>query len=301
MAYTLEGAYGKQCVPVVKVRKETMHEVFDMTIETKLEGEFVEAYIEGDNKGILPTETQKNTCYAIALKHDFTCIEDYAIELGQHFMTNNAHFTKATIVVENAQWERLKINGTPHHHVFTRAPDPATKKFTKVEVTRSGYTITSGIKDYYLMKTTNSGFAGYIVDEYTDLKAVDPTAANKDRIMCTDAYMSWTYQPNTARGGFSKKNNIVMDTMLEIFAGPPDKGVYSKSVQETVYKMGVGGLAAVPELDSIYFKFPNVHHYVADMEKFGLKNPNTVFQKAGLPCNASGNIELTLHRNRSKL
>merc|ERR1711994_1143286 len=137
---------------------------------------------------------------------------------------------------------------------------PATKKFTKVEVTRGGnYTITSGIKDYYLMKTTNSGFAGYIVDEYTDLKAVDPTAANKDRIMCTDAYMSWTYKPNTPRGGFTKKNNTVLGTMLEIFAGPPDKGVYSKSVQDTV------------------------------------------FQKAGLPCNASGNIELTLHRNRSKL
>lgn len=306
----IEGSYGKQFVPVVKVRKNVQHQVFDMTVRTMLDGDFEEAYTQGDNRGILPTETQKNTCYAMAAKHDFKSIEEYAFLLAKSFLDRHKHMSRVTIDVECAIWNRLVVKGKEHHHVFTATPDPA-KKTCQVVHDRNSTQVTSGVKDLILMKTMNSGFAGYIVDEFTDLKAIDNSAKKTagveskqgSRILCTNTLMRWKWAPsvNPLSHPFNDINDGLVNCMLEVFAGPADTGVYSKSAQETMYKMGVAGLEVDPTLTSIHFSFPNIHHYLVETEKFGIPNDFQVFQKTNIPQNSSGIIQLTVSRPVSKL
>src|SRR6185437_1781796 len=57
--------YGKAAVRLVKVdRLAQRHELHDLTIEVQLQGDFGPAHA-GDNTQVLPTDTMKNTVYAL--------------------------------------------------------------------------------------------------------------------------------------------------------------------------------------------------------------------------------------------
>ena len=79
MSVTLaENAYGKQAVRLVTVRRfPDRHELKDVTVAIRFEGDFAAAYTDGDNRGVLPTDTMKNTVYALAADHPFDDIEDF--------------------------------------------------------------------------------------------------------------------------------------------------------------------------------------------------------------------------------
>ena len=49
----------------------------------------------------------------------------------------------------------------------------------------------------------------------------------------------------------------------------------------------------MPEIDEIRFSCPNKHHFVYDIDRFGLENPNEVFIVADRPY---GLIEATFTR-----
>jgi urate oxidase len=59
---------------VFKVLKgvDGKHDILDMVVQLMLRGDVSLSWTHGDNRQIVPTETQKNTCYAIALQHHFT-------------------------------------------------------------------------------------------------------------------------------------------------------------------------------------------------------------------------------------
>ena len=59
--------YGKSRIRLVKVdRSKPQHELIDLTIDVQLEGAFEKVYTDGDNAPCLPTDTMKNTVYALA-------------------------------------------------------------------------------------------------------------------------------------------------------------------------------------------------------------------------------------------
>ncbi len=59
--------YGKAENRVVRIYRETArHEIRDVTVSTSLRGDFAAAHLDGDQSGVLPTDTQKNTAYAFA-------------------------------------------------------------------------------------------------------------------------------------------------------------------------------------------------------------------------------------------
>jgi urate oxidase len=68
---------------------------------------------------------------------------------------------------------------------------------------------------------------------------------------------------------------------------------YSRALQETLYLMGKAVLEAHDEIDLISFKAPNKHHFLVDLEPFGLDNPGEVFIAADRPY---GLIEATVTR-----
>ncbi len=63
----ISNSYGKAAIRLVKLdRGATRHDLHDLTVEVQLQGEFGPAHTAGDNAQVLPTDTMKNTVYALA-------------------------------------------------------------------------------------------------------------------------------------------------------------------------------------------------------------------------------------------
>jgi len=146
------------------------------------------------------------------------------------------------------------------------------------------------------MKTTQSGFEGFIVDEYTTLQ---PT---NDRVMSTKVFCEWTFVDNIdiEKIEFNSIYANVHQTTLEYFAGDPVKGVYSASVQATLYDIGTAVLKRYKEIEKITFKLPNVHYYLVNFNDFKTKgtlvNDKEVFFTFD---GAHGQIEASIERKKA--
>ena len=51
---------------------------------------------------------------------------------------------------------------------------------------------------------------------------------------------------------------------------------YSPSVQNTLYRMGRAVLEEFPEIERIWYSFPNVHHIAYDLERFGIDSDGAI-------------------------
>ena len=67
-----ETSYGKSRIRLVRVtRHGDRHELRDFTVAVAFEGRYDTSYIAGDNADVLPTDTMKNTVYALAAREAF--------------------------------------------------------------------------------------------------------------------------------------------------------------------------------------------------------------------------------------
>ena len=59
--------YGKAEVRLVHVDRSTpVHQIKDVSVTSQLLGDFAQTHLTGDNGAVIPTDTQKNTAYALA-------------------------------------------------------------------------------------------------------------------------------------------------------------------------------------------------------------------------------------------
>lgn len=273
--------YGKSRVRLLKVaRGDTKHELQNITVKIAFEGDFTKVHTVGDNSLVLPTDTMKNTVYALAQQmSEIEEIEGFALRLSDYFLVNNRQVTKVVIEIDEHGWTRIEVGGNPHEHAFTSSGEE--KRTTRVSAARDeAPTVESGIKDLVVLKTTKSGFAGFIKDRYTTL----PEAS--DRIFCTSVKTSWRYALAEAATG--KNWRDVRQTILETFAEHE-----SLSVQHTLYAMGEAVLEKFPDVAEISFSLPNIHCLPVDFTRFGMENDNRIFMPTDEP---HGLIEARLSR-----
>ena len=247
--------YGKAENRLVRIYRESArHEIRDVTVSTALRGDFTDAHLAGDQARVLPTDTQKNTCYAFAKKHGLREIEDYALALARHFVDDVEPVTGATIAVDELGWQRAQ----EHDHTWVRTgPEVRT---TEVVADAGGAVVTSGLKDLVLLKSTGSEFAGFLTDEYTTL------AETHDRIMSTSLVATWRYTGTDV--DWDKTWADVRTILVERFAN-----VHSLALQQTLWEMGSAVLSAHASIASISLSAPNKHHFLVDLAPFGLENP----------------------------
>jgi urate oxidase len=181
-----ENGYGKSRVRVVKVsRRDGRHELRDLTVSIRLEGDFEEAHVRGDNRDVLPTDTMKNTAYALARQVEIEAIEDFARALATHFLPDHPVVSRARVTVREQGWHRIGTVGRAHPHAFVRGSD----EVDVATVTAEGDTVRteSGIDELRVLKTTGSGFEGFPRDRYTTLRETS------DRVLATAMRVRWTY------------------------------------------------------------------------------------------------------------
>jgi urate oxidase len=258
-----ENAYGKARVRLVKVsRREGRHELRDLTVAIRLEGDFEEAHVRGDNRDVLPTDTMKNTVYALARQFEIDTIEEFARALATHFLPENPVVARARVTVREQAWDRITVHGRPHPHAFFRGSD----EMDLATVTAEGEStrIESGIDELRVLKTTGSGFEGFPRNRFTTLRDTD------DRVLATAMRVRWTY--GLSEISYDETRERARQAIVETFAEHD-----SRSVQHTAYAMGEAVLQRCPEIDAIAFSLPNKHHLIVDLTPFGLDNPNEIF------------------------
>lgn len=284
--------YGKNTVKVLVIRRQgSRHSIIELQADVELTLRSRKDYLQGDNSDIIPTDTIKNTVHALAKLKGVKTIEQFSLDLCNHFLTSFNHVLRAKVHMEEAPWRRLEKNGVEHAHAFIYSPESC--RFCDVEQDLGGIPeVHSGLKNMTVLKTTQSGFEGFFRDRFTTLQEA------KDRCFCTSVYARWRYS-RAQNVNFDAAWNRVKETIIEKFAGPYDCGEYSPSVQKTLYDTQVLVLDRIPEVDEIEVVMPNQHYITIDMTKMGLQNKDEVL----LPLdNPSGNITGTVRRKqRAKL
>ncbi|MEU4543429.1 factor-independent urate hydroxylase [Nonomuraea dietziae] len=257
--------YGKAETRLVRVvRDGGVHHLKDINVSSSLSGEMEAVHLTGSNAAVLPTDTQKNTAYAFARKHGVDQIEDFALLLARHFVRSQPTIHHARVEIDEYGWERIAGG-----HSFVRSGREV--RTCVVHHDRDGRTsVVSGLKDLVVLNSTDSEFHGYIVDEYTTLR---PTT---DRILATAVTAHWRHASPEA--DFGKSYAEVRQGLLDAFAG-----TYSLSLQQTLYAMGTRVLESRPEVCEVRMRMPNKHHFLVDLEPFGLDNDNEIFYAADRP------------------
>lgn len=272
--------YGKARVRLLKVdRRDDRHEVQNITVKIALEGDFEEIHTAGDNALCLPTDTMKNTVYALAGQtKEIEEIEDFGERLADHFLVNNEQVSRVVIDIEEHGFDRMEFGGAEHVHSFIKGTGE--KHTAKIDATREKTSVESGIEDLIVLKTTRSGFAGYMKDPYTTLPETT------DRIFSTAVKAVWRYSGPAA----ATRENFdgIREMIIETFAGHD-----SLSVQHTLYAMGQAVLDNYETVEEISFSLPNIHYLPVDISRFGLENENCIFLPTDEP---HGLIEATLSR-----
>jgi urate oxidase len=275
-----ENRYGKSRVRLMKVtRSPKGNELREWTVQVLLTGDFDSAHYEGDNSKILPTDTMKNTVYSVARNSSAISMEDFAKELIDFLLGRNPQVSSVSVTIEGTMWKRLTVDGKPHPTSFIRGSGEL-QTATATRGREGGFSIHSGLKNLIVMKTADSAFEGYIVDELTILK---PT---NDRLFCTAVSAEWNYTVQTL--AFEAMRSALREAMIKTFANHK-----SKSVQETLYEMGKSALERVAEVDFIDLAMPNKHCLLVDLSRFGQDNPNEIFVPTDEP---AGQIEARVRR-----
>ncbi|MFI6808303.1 factor-independent urate hydroxylase [Streptomyces luteogriseus] len=266
-----QNQYGKAENRVVKITRDgATHHIKDLNVSVALSGDMEEVHYSGSNANVLPTDTTKNTVYAFAKEHGIESAEQFGIHLARHFVTSQEPIKTARIRIEEYAWERIEasdansqfIGADEVKHSFVRKGQET--RLTQITYDGERWEVVSGLKDLVVMNSTNSEFWGYVKDKYTTLKEA------YDRILATEVSARWRFNwsdDEQRMPHWEKSYEQVRKHMLQAFAE-----TYSLSLQQTLYQMGARIINNRSEIDEVRFSLPNKHHFLVDLEPFGLKN-----------------------------
>ena len=256
--------YGKAENRVVRVfRDREPHRIVDYNVSVALSGGQEATYLAGDNASVLPTDTMKNTVFALALEDAAVAEpETFGLRLARHFVDEVGPITGARVELASYPWTGL----APHalvregRHVRTAV------------VTRdaTGTRVVSGVEELALLKTTDSEFTGFLRDAFTTL---EPT---RDRVLATSLKARWLHAEDPGDWGASHES--VLATLMDTFAGH-----HSLALQQTVHAMGEAVVEAHPTIVAVRFTCPNLHHFGYDTARFGRENRGEVFHADDRP------------------
>jgi len=271
--------YGKDKVRVARIVRNAdgTQDFREYFVRVLIEGDIERAWTHSDNTDCITTDSIKNTTNIFAKTSPHVLVpEAFALDLGVHYVTRYAHVHRCSVDVVQLKWSRIPVKGKAHPWSFVRNGDDKRTASVVVDATKGKNAITAtcqgGLKDLLVLKTHESSFENFWVDEYTTLKPVS------DRIFSTSVDCVWQIPilPKHLTGADIGKLGIDFDaiyqsvegTTLDIFATHN-----SASVQATLYNMCEKVLNDNSQVSDIKYELPNKHYIAPDLSFFkGLKN-----------------------------
>ncbi|MFI2213174.1 factor-independent urate hydroxylase [Streptomyces sp. NPDC020141] len=286
-----QNQYGKAENRVVRiVRDGPTHHIKDLRVSIALSGDMDEVHYSGSNASVLPTDTAKNTVYAFAKEHGIESAEQFGILLARHFVTTQERIHRARVRVEEYAWGRIAATGpraradAGHGHSFVRTGGET--RVSHIHYDGARWEVVSGLTGLTVLNSTDSEFRGYAKDRYTTLEETH------DRVLATEITARWRYRwdrEDLPAPDWDQAYERARQNILQAFAD-----TYSRSLQQTLYQMGARVIEDSAEIDEIRFSLPNKHHFLVDLEPFGLRNDDEVYLAADRPY---GLIEATVLRD----
>lgn len=207
-------------------------------------------------------QQQQHQVYYVAKRMDKPCsAEEYAAALARYLVAKYPRVSRATVSVEQAPWRRhVGAGAQPHDHCYVASG--AEVRTARVVADKSGAVdVVAGARDLRILKTTQSGYVGFLRDAHTAL----PDAT--ERMMATSVTATWRYGAGAVQGGagaapfdYDRAYDLVRSGLLDAAFGPPKAGgVYSPSVQYTLFEMAGSAMRRCPQVESVYLNMPNLH------------------------------------------
>lgn len=114
--------YGKNSIKLLHVHRDgEFHTIREFEVSTELKLASESAYVAGDNKDVVTTDSQKNIVYLLAKKHGVKTPEEFGAVVVNHFLYTYKQVSEAKCHVLEYPWERLQA-GIPHNHAFLFSP-----------------------------------------------------------------------------------------------------------------------------------------------------------------------------------
>lgn len=262
---TLMGSnqYGKSRINVARVIHQEGHDAYrNLTVDVMLQGDFDDAFLQGNNYNVVPTDTMKNTVWAFAAKYLEGSVEDYGVALAKHFVSEFEQVTDAKIALEEHMWKRIIIHDRPNPYAFV-ATGPEQRVASIVEH-GDDIRIVSGFSGLPILKTHGSAFEEFTRDKFTTLWEAP------DRLLATEITAHWLY--GTAEVDFEASWHDVRRILIESFVEHD-----SHSMQHSLHTMGTAVLDGHPEIAEITLSLPNKHHLEVDLRPFGIRSDEVFF------------------------
>ncbi len=252
----------------------------DLTVAIRFQGRLRGSYTAGDNSDVLPTDTMKNTVYALAAQEPVGEPETFGCRLARHFLDRSRGWRRCASTSRSIVWRRMAIGGREHGHAFVRS-GPEVRTATVQARPRRQMIDRRGVADLMILKSAHSAF--------TDSCATSTRRCPRPPIAFSATSLTATWQYDEADVEFGPLWQRRRQTLLEVFAEHD-----SQSVQHTLYAMGQAVLERVADHRAIRLVMPNKHHLPVDLSLFGLENRNEIFVADREPY---GLIEATLVRD----
>ena len=223
---------------------------------------FWRTYTEGDNTGLVATDSMKNFIQRETMNYAGDDLAEYG------------HFLAAKFIDRYPQAEGIQVSATeiPYNGLNGRtafAPAGPERATARVELSRGGAVVeaTCGLRGFRLLRLGGSAFTGFVRDEYTTL----PEIRNRPLHMWLD--LEWRYSdpedafapgllraplPADADVGRASRSRPASDVATvrgivhDVFAS-----FESGSIQQVIYQMGTKVLAALPEVAEVHLEANN--------------------------------------------
>ena len=215
--------------------------VFGASVLLLLYGDaFWKTYTDGDNSGLVATDSMKNFIQRETMSFGGNDLEEYCKFLGEMFLTTYSQ-------VEGLQISATAIPYAPFGGNVAFAPAGPETATARLEIDRSGIVeAASGVRGFRLLRLGGSAFRGFVRDEYTTL----PDLNNRPLHMWLD--LEWSYVTSAAAFSSGAVTARVRQIVQDVFTS-----FESGSIQQVIYQMGTRALGEVSAISEIRLEANN--------------------------------------------
>jgi urate oxidase / 2-oxo-4-hydroxy-4-carboxy-5-ureidoimidazoline decarboxylase len=238
--------YGKGDVIAYRLHRdgltpENRSPVFGANVLMLLYGDaFWKTYTEGDNTGLIATDSMKNFIQRETMNFDGFHLEEYCGFLGDKFLRTYPQ-------VEGLQITASAIPFSALGNRVAFVPAGPERAMARLEMNRSRILeIESGLIGFKLLRLGGSAFQGFVRDRYTTL----PDLKNRPLHMWLD--LEWRYVSATQAFADGRITAEARRIIGEVFTS-----VESGSIQQVIYQMGTRLLADIPAIAEVHLEAHN--------------------------------------------
>ncbi len=215
--------------------------VFGADVMLLLYGDaFWKTYTDGDNRGLIATDSMKNFIQRETMNFSGSDLESYCRFLGDKFLAKYAQVEGLQISATEVPYAALDGN-------VAFVPSGGDMAASRLEIDRTGIVeVASGVRGFKLLRLGGSAFRGFVRDEYTTL----PELHNRPLHMWLD--LEWSYVNTDAAFSDGVVTARVRQIVRDVFTS-----FESGSIQQIIYEMGMKMLSEIPAISEMRLEANN--------------------------------------------